>query len=86
MRDEQQRLWAESWAGWKVTPPGVPSGSGYNALHKQSGGFGRLSAPDPPWMDRIPHRFWDDSEVQAQADAWGPRWHDEWADDDGAVW
>ena len=95
MRDEQQQAWRESWAGWDEIPQGRAWEQGYNALHDQSGGFGRLSTPSPEWADGVPHRFWDDEVVhrfwddevvQAEADAWGPRWDDRWADDEGGSW
>lgn len=85
MRDEQQRAWRQSWAGWDEIPQGEAWEAGYNALHDQAGGFGRLSTPSPPWADGVPHRFWDDTEVQAEADAWGPRWGDRWAGDGGGA-
>lgn len=86
MRDEQQQTWRDSWAGWDEIPQGRAWEQGYNALHDQSGGFGRLSTPSPEWADGVPHRFWDDDVVQAEADAWGPRWADRWADDEGGSW
>ncbi len=86
MRDDLQREWRDSWAGWDEIPQGRAWEQGYNALHDHSGGFGRLSTPSPEWADGIPHRFWDDEDVQAEADAWGPRWDDRWADDEGSSW
>ena len=86
MRDEQQQTWRDSWAGWDEIPQGRAWEGGYNALHDQSGGFGRLSTPSPEWADGVPHRFWGDEVVQAEADAWGPRWDDRWADDEGGSW
>ena len=83
MRDELQQTWRDSWAGWDEIPQGRAWEQGYNALHDQSGGFGRLSVPGPEWADGVPHRFWDDDQVQAEADAWGAQWSDRWAGDEG---
>ena len=82
--DDLQSEWRASWEGWHHIPVGERWGAGYNAVHDQTGGFGRMSKPSPPWADGVPHRFWDDAEVQAEAAAWGTRWDDRWADDEWA--
>ena len=71
---DAQREWRESWAGWDELPVSESARLGYNALHDESGGGYPGDVPGARWMDGVPHRYWDEAEVDMAAQAWGEDW------------